>query len=378
MPKRKTKVVRLRLKQNKSLVPKIILGVVGIIGLVGIYFFSTRQKTSINLIAEGGPAITCSTVSAISYSGICGDGLYQSISFTCGSTGATNTLGGGSDSCQTFTTWYSEAKATCQRACPSPTPRPSSPSPTGTFLYDTTDPNLVAYWPMDEATDNTCSDGTSDVCDRKGGSDGSATGAQVVNGIFSHARQFNGTSNYINLPAKSTHFGSFTYEAWINLSIDVRGDKVILCEGNTTGGCYQKFFVAANGKLAASIDANGTNHYSNYALPVNVWTHVAMTYEGISHKLTLYVNGIAQSDVGTQTPTFTGSAIRIGARTTTPPAIFFEGSIDEVRIYGEAVSSQTLKDHYYRAFSVGNPQGTSQPVPTSFPAPPSPSLVPAN
>lgn len=363
-------------KSNKKIVHPFNLKIMALcvlgatILVAGLLYKSMVQKSTINLL-ESGQETVCTTVSSITYSNSCIEGSYQNISFTCGTSNTINNLGGTS-SCKQFTTWYQEAKTACQQSCPVSTPAPYDQ----TYRYDLNETGLISYWPMDEVTNNSCSGGVNDACDKKGSSDGSAVGTQIVAGKFAKARSLNGTSDYINLPPRTNHFGSFTYEAWINPSGTVKSDGVILCEGDSSGGCYQKFFLSAsNGKLTASIDAVGTNHYSNKSIQPNVWTHVAMTYDGVARKLTLYVNGQPQTDIGTLTPKISGSSIRIGARTTSAPGLFFAGLIDEVRIYSVALSADTIFEHFRAPNATPKPDGTTAPQPTTT-AVPYPTSVP--
>jgi len=75
---------------------------------------------------------------------------------------------------------------------------------------------------------------------------------------------------------------------------------------------------------------------SGTALPLNIWTHLAFSYDGAT--LRLYINGV---QVGTQALTgpiaaSTGS-LRIGGNAVWGE--YFKGLIDEVRIYNRALSA---------------------------------------
>ena len=77
-------------------------------------------------------------------------------------------------------------------------------------------------------------------------------------------------------------------------------------------------------------------------LPINTWTHLAVTYNGST--LTLYRNGVAvaTSNVsGTLSPT-TGT-LQIGA---SQFGEYFKGLIDEVRIYNRALSATEIQTIY--------------------------------
>ena len=76
------------------------------------------------------------------------------------------------------------------------------------------------------------------------------------------------------------------------------------------------------------------------ASPVNAWTHVALTYDGAM--LRLYVNG---TPVASRTQTggiqATTNPLWIGGNN--PYGEYFQGLIDEVRIYSRALTSGEIQ-----------------------------------
>ena len=77
------------------------------------------------------------------------------------------------------------------------------------------------------------------------------------------------------------------------------------------------------------------------------WTHLAGTYDGTTLKL--YVNGaLAASTTGTLAANVT-SPFQIGAtyyRSTSSRADFFNGTIDDVSVYGAPLSATDIQQHY--------------------------------
>jgi hypothetical protein len=79
-------------------------------------------------------------------------------------------------------------------------------------------------------------------------------------------------------------------------------------------------------------------------LPLNTWTHLATTYDGTNQRF--YVNGIL---VGTTlSPAGSGGgivqsngALRIGGNASSTGE-FFQGLIDEVRVYNRALSAAEI------------------------------------
>jgi hypothetical protein len=80
----------------------------------------------------------------------------------------------------------------------------------------------------------------------------------------------------------------------------------------------------------------------NAALIPNVWTHVTATYDGVHMKL--FQNSIEVGSLAKTGAISTSSSIEawIGANPSNNK--FFDGLIDDVRIYGEALDSATIQN----------------------------------
>jgi hypothetical protein len=80
-------------------------------------------------------------------------------------------------------------------------------------------------------------------------------------------------------------------------------------------------------------------------LILNTWTHIATTYDGVTQRF--YVNGVL---VGSNNPaqgstnviTQANGALRIGGNASSTGE-FFNGMIDEVRVYNRALSSAEIQ-----------------------------------
>ena len=79
--------------------------------------------------------------------------------------------------------------------------------------------------------------------------------------------------------------------------------------------------------------------YATAALVPNTWTHVAATYNGT--QIQLYINGgLVSSTPATGAIQTTTTPLRIGGNTYSTE--FFQGLIDEVRIYNRALSAAEI------------------------------------
>jgi len=87
--------------------------------------------------------------------------------------------------------------------------------------------------------------------------------------------------------------------------------------------------------IGADIVANG-----NARLPINAWSHVALTFDGAT--LRLYINGTLNTATSVSGATATSALpLRIGGNSIWGE--FFSGRIDDVRIYNRPLSSSEVQ-----------------------------------
>ena len=80
--------------------------------------------------------------------------------------------------------------------------------------------------------------------------------------------------------------------------------------------------------------------YASTGLPVNTWTHLAATWDGTTVRI--YVNGVqvASKAIG-QTILTTNGSLRFGGNSVWGE--YFNGKIDEVRVYKRALSQSEIQ-----------------------------------
>jgi hypothetical protein len=194
------------------------------------------------------------------------------------------------------------------------------------------------------------------VLDSSGnGNDGSIGGATRVTGQtgFGGALSFNGTSSIVNVAHSASLALStgMTLEAWVNPSANAGTAPnggwrtVIMKELGTDGLAYALYGNDGNvntARPAGYIHNGGVDKEATAApaLPVGVWSHIAVTYDGAS--IRLYVNGVLRSTAAAAGTIAASTApLHIGGNNvfTTPGTEFFAGLIDEVRVYNRALSA---------------------------------------
>jgi formylglycine-generating enzyme required for sulfatase activity len=211
-----------------------------------------------------------------------------------------------------------------------------------------------------------------DASDTAGTNNGTVTGATLATDRFNSsakAYSFDGIGNYIKIPSlDSVTMSSFAYSAWIKAAqITATGHAVV----NTRNGLLI-LYAPPNNTEAVSYDSlNGTGSVHTLVASSTMpdqWHHlVFVSQNGTPH---LYINGqeYASGSVITQSVTGVYSNALIGAIQDTRFAAlygdYFNGIIDDVRIYNRALTAAEVTALYNEAGWNG-----SQPLLTMLPVP---------
>ena len=167
---------------------------------------------------------------------------------------------------------------------------------------------------------------------------------------FNHALNFDGINDRVVIqdnPAFGSSVG-FTAEAWINP--DELSTQTIISQYDDNQKAFA-FILLASGKIEFTITTNGsTDQYfeSTTNISAGTWSHVALTYDGATMKA--YINGIAAGTKAVGGTMHNSTAnIEIGARNN---AHFFNGKIDEVRIWNIALLENQINSNKGKSFPV--------------------------
>lgn len=206
---------------------------------------------------------------------------------------------------------------------------------------------LVAHWSFDDCT----------ATDVIGGHASAIVGApQCVDGVNGKALLFNGISDYVEVAnRKDLNTSAITISAWIlpTYSNQSNNGWMIVNKENQ----YEIQIMnedsdsAQAGNLAFSLNASWYWYDANTKPSPTKFTHVAITFDKNYHGKA-YVNGKLTNDISYGAPLSSiKSCLRIGARNciagSLGPDSFFEGVIDDVRIYSRALSEVDIKNLYY-------------------------------
>jgi hypothetical protein len=194
------------------------------------------------------------------------------------------------------------------------------------------DANTMGLYHMSEAIGTWTFDASGN------GNHGPVIGAAIAPGRFGLGRLFNGTSDYIDLPESPSLLSpgnQLSIEAWTYLhSYPSPGaGNHIVSTGNQND---YDLSIYSDGRIATALylSTGPGTMYGNAAVPLNRWTHVAMTYDGTLVRF--YINGVLDASFP-RTGTVGGSPqsenLAIGAYLYNGSFTqFFDGMIDEVRV----------------------------------------------
>ena len=195
-------------------------------------------------------------------------------------------------------------------------------------------PGLVAAYGFDEGTGTTTADASG------AGQTGTLSGgaAWTTAGKNGNALSFDGVNGMVTVAdTAALDVTRTTVMAWLRPSTLGSWRSAVLKE--TADGLAYALYANNNASRPAGFVNLGSNNdrtaAGTTAMPLNAWTHVAMTFDGSN--IRLYVNGVLVRTAGFAGNIVTSTeALRIGGN-----AIWgewFEGMIDDVRIYDRALT----------------------------------------
>jgi hypothetical protein len=210
--------------------------------------------------------------------------------------------------------------------------------------------SLIAWWPGDGHANNLLASNAGALIN----------GAGYATGKVGQAFKFDGIDDRVAIAEASaidiSRIPRWTIAAWINpASFTGQTWPTIYSEGRWG----ISFGLKSTGQLDSWVN-NGNEVNSTGSVPLNVWSHVALTYDGV--RRTFYINGAAAGtgSAPAVNPDSGGSAI--GDVTTSPNSSRFNGLIDEVDLYDQALSEADIRA-IFLADSEGKCRSQTNPPP---------------
>ncbi len=233
------------------------------------------------------------------------------------------------------------------------------------------DPSALAVWHFDEGSGTIATDSSGN------GYDGTIHGATWTTGISGGALDFDGVDDYIGIMTSSTldNLNALTFEAWIYPRVDAHWH--VISKGTGSKRLYSEAWMSTL-DLTGRVRYQPTHAFAksiDNTVTLNLWQHVLMTWSTTDDTLRVYHNGgeVSYSSLSAGVGTIEDDSSYpyvIGARSDLVAGSFFDGIIDQVRIYNRALSAQEIKDIYqngsYRFKSTGNLISKPIPLPTNM------------
>ena len=172
---------------------------------------------------------------------------------------------------------------------------------------------------------------------------------------FGQAAVYNGSSSKIILP-NSTSIApqnNFTFSAWFNTS--TLGVTQTIYAFNSPSTYQSAVFIHSNGTNNIRVFSAGLNYYSsNNIYQANQWYHLVVTKSSTSG-IVAYLDGVEIINEPTATANNTqppDGDNRIGGYKTAAESAWFNGKIDQVRIYSSALDSTDVEKLYKESADV--------------------------
>jgi len=218
---------------------------------------------------------------------------------------------------------------------------------------------LVSHWKFDETGD------TNTAADSAGTNNGPLTNfpadesANWVAGQLGNSLEFDGTNDYINLgnPASLQLTGGMTISAWVYLDDFGSASRVISKNGSSSNRGWElnmenavtnqiQFLIAENNSSVKAV-------YSGAVMPTGTWVHLVGLYEP-SVAVRLYINAaLIVSNTSGIPATQHNSTENVNIGKKPNAAIYWDGKLDDIRIYNRALTVQEISQLYYFGLSGG-------------------------
>ncbi len=189
------------------------------------------------------------------------------------------------------------------------------------------------------------------------------------NGKFNKALSFDGSNDNVDFGDLSYTEGasSLSWSFWVNPN-SVAATKCLWCKYNNAA--TERSWAIESGTTNASAiratlptsttEADGTTYGETPTgqLSVGVWTHVAVVYDGNAsgnlNRLKIYINGVKQNlaFAGTIPATTQATTSTANAGESSDGARNFSGTLDEMKIYGGALTEAEVKLDYNRGSAI--------------------------
>lgn len=177
---------------------------------------------------------------------------------------------------------------------------------------------------------------------------GTPTNITYGTGKLGQDAVFNGGTSYITVPGLTGNLPSGTtprtVSFWAKPSSTASHGDIVSWGSNYTAGHRFSVLMQAGGRL--DLIGQSDDHTSNYYFSAGQWTHVTVTFNGTS-TLIFYVNGQPYATVPVAgLNTDAGYPLVMGMNVAGGSGEYFNGDVDEVRIYNRVLTANDVQQLY--------------------------------
>jgi len=182
------------------------------------------------------------------------------------------------------------------------------------------------------------------------GNDGTVFGSTPVDGVMGRAMDFDGVNDHIDI-GKLKVEDNYTVETWIKADIttglgDYSNYGFTIMASAAAGFGYPLWFLVKGTEVKFYAFSNSIGAYgitTNGGITTGKWFHIVgtATKNGVSK---IYVNGVEKRSFTAGSTNFSNIFTLGDLRPNR--GIYFDGQIDNVRIYSRVLTSAQIEQHY--------------------------------
>ena len=214
--------------------------------------------------------------------------------------------------------------------------------------------DIIARWALDSIKDNIAVD--------SGGlsNNGIVHGASAINGIIGGAYSFNGVNDYVEVPLSPTlreaiTTNSFSVEAWVKTtSAPSSNIGLVTNYGSNTTPFWKLGLEGSSKKFHFELrDKNGVyqNITSSKSMNDGQWHHLVGVRDAEREKARFYVDGVLMGEANAPVGDVnSGQSIFFGFHSNR----CFDGCLDEITLYGCALTGADVQKEFERVFYLDN------------------------
>lgn len=215
----------------------------------------------------------------------------------------------------------------------------------------------VIHWKCDEASGNLLSDATGNGVEGTWAGTGAAPGWQPVGGVDGGAVSFSGltgANDFFTAPVTTPASDPVSISVWFK-TVSTQNDGLVFLGNGAASDVYKTLRIETNlGRLGIRATGNETKLAGTATLNDNTWHHLTGVFESTSSRK-LYIDGVLVASNTAVIGNIPMNRLGIGALTRSNTADLYTGLLDEVAVWGEALTArQVAALHALGAARAGN------------------------